>query len=159
MKIWAGSSLIKNRLFIVLCSLIAGAVGGQIPRHLTITKTQSVEPRVFWTNETEASIVVEKDEYVRARVTVDFPGHECDNCLIVKRVGCAPGSHLETKGRDFYCDGAMIGTAHREEFKRFNQTLASSEVFLIGDNPRSYDSRYFGLVNTNAINAKLIPLF
>jgi len=159
MEIWPQSSLIKNRWFIVLCSLIAGAAGAQIPRHLTITKTQSVEPRVFWSTEIDESFVVEKDRYVRARVTVNFPGHECNNCLIVKRVGCAPGSHLETKGEDFYCDGSFIGKAHRTDFVTFDQLLTPEEVFLIGDNPRSYDSRYFGLVNTNAINAKLIPLF
>jgi len=153
------SSLIKNRMFIVLCCLVAGAAVTPIPRHLTITKTPSVDPRLFWTTEVNDSVVVEKDKYIRARVNIDFPGHECNNCLIVKRVGCAPGSRLETKGKDFYCDGSFIGTAEREDFKSFNQKLAPDQVFLIGDNKRSYDSRYFGLVNTNAIDAKLIPLF
>lgn len=159
MKIWPKSSLIKNRLFIVLCCLIAGIVVAPIPGHLTITKTPSVEPRLFWTMMVDKTVAVEQDKYVRARLTIDLPRGTCDNCLFVKRVGCAPGSYLETKGKEFYCDGSFIGSAHRDDFHKFNQILGANQVFLIGDNTRSYDSRYFGLVNTNAIDAKLIPLF
>jgi type IV secretory pathway protease TraF len=76
-------------------------------------------------------------------------------------VGCGPGSYLETRGKDVYCDGSYLGAAHIDagNYKKSNQKLGASEVFLIGDNPRSYDSRYFGLVNKDAINAKLIPIF
>ena len=161
MKIWPKSSLIKNRLFIVLCCLVAGVVVAPIPGRITITTTPSVDPRIFWTTEVDESFVVERDKYIRARLTINFPGHKCENCLVVKRVGCGPGSYLETRGKDFYCDGSYLGAAHIDagNYKKFNQKLGASEVFLIGDNQRSYDSRYFGLVNKDAINAKLIPIF
>lgn len=160
MKIWPKSSLIKNRLFIALCCLVAAVVVSTITAHITITITPSVDPRVFWTLQVDKDedFKVARDSYIRARVTIDFPSQPCVNCSIVKRVGCAPGSYLETRGKDFYCDGSFIGKAKRQDFMRFNLRLSKGQVFLIGDNPRSYDSRYFGLVNKNAIDAKLIPL-
>ena len=149
----------NKRLVIIAVCLLSIYPAAKFPEKITVTVTKSVTPRIFWTNLYKDNSPIEQNTYVRAQVYKDLPGMDCKPCLLVKRVGCAPGSRLETKGKSFYCDSELIGEAHREDYMKFSQTLEEDEVFLIGDINKSYDSRYFGLIIKEQIDAKLIPLF
>lgn len=149
----------KKQLVIIVVCLLVAYPAAKLPGKLTVTVTKSVNPRLFWTTAYNNDSPIEQDTYVRAEVYKDLPGVDCKPCLLVKRVGCAPGSKLETVDKSFYCDGEIIGQAYREDYLEFSQMLSEDEVFLIGDIERSYDSRYFGLVKKERIDAKLTPLF
>lgn len=68
---------------------------------------------------------------------------------LVKKVGCAPGSYLECGFGVCRCDGVEIVTSIDEKFAAQAFThqgqIPPTHVFLIGDNPVSYDGRYWGL--------------
>jgi conjugal transfer pilin signal peptidase TrbI len=151
--------MFKNRIAIVIVCLLVAYPAAKLPGKFTITVTKSVNPRIFWTNLYNNDSSIEQDQYVRAEVYKDLPGMDCKPCLLVKRVGCAPGSHLKTVGKSYYCNDELIGKAHREDYVKFSQTLGEDDVFLIGDIAKSYDSRYFGLVKKERINAKLTPIY
>lgn len=153
------SSIFKNRLVIVLICLIAGYFASKIPGRITICKTKSVKYCVYWTvpYRIESDIILE-DKYIRAIIDIDLPNADCKPCQIVKRVGCDSLSQIQVKDKIFFCDGNQIGEVFRDDFIVTNGIIPADKVFLIGDHQSSYDSRYFGLIDKNKINAILLPL-
>jgi signal peptidase I len=144
---------------IVLLCIVAGFFAGKVPRHITISKTRSVKPSVFWTLRADFQ-KIEKGHYVRAVADIELPYYKCNPCSIVKRVGCLAGDILNEKDGSFYCNGELIARAQPAmKHFRFNGPVPSDQYFLIGDDPMSYDSRYFGFIAKGAIDARLIPLF
>ncbi|MFN3263481.1 MAG: signal peptidase I [Aquificaceae bacterium] len=85
--------------------------------------------------------------------------------LLVKRIVCAEGDHIQTKGLDYYCNGSFLGRARTTDSKGnpvnpvvLNQRIGKGYYFVMGDNERSYDSRYFGLVERERIKKLMFPL-
>lgn len=84
----------------------------------------------------------------------------------VKRfVGC-PNDVLQVRGRDFYVNGRLVGTArttdsHGVPVSHFtwNGKIPEGYYFVMGDSLRSYDSRYWGFVKKEWIIGKAYPLF
>jgi type IV secretory pathway protease TraF len=84
----------------------------------------------------------------------------------IKRVACAAGAFLENRGNDYFCAGRYVGTAkdrsrgggatHKYQHR---DTIPIGYVFVTGDHADSYDSKYFGLVNTKDIESVLYPVF
>jgi len=70
---------------------------------------------------------------------------------VTKRVGCIEGQRLENRDLHFICDGIFIAKAKTVSIKgttltpfEFNGVVPKNKVFLIGDHPDSFDSRYWG---------------
>ena len=86
---------------------------------------------------------------------------------LIKKVGCAPGEELTRDDqRQFFCQGILIGQAlEADSLKRplpqfqFSGIVPEKNFFMIGTNPRSYDSRYFGFVDADKILHKALPLW
>lgn len=85
------------------------------------------------------------------RVDFDNP-YIAKGKLLIKKIACNSGDTLETKEKDFYCNGNLIAVAKEKDSKNrtieqfhFNGKIPDGYVFLVGENPMSYDSRYFGL--------------
>jgi signal peptidase I/conjugal transfer pilin signal peptidase TrbI len=153
-------SIFKNRIVIVLVCLIAGAFISRVPKNLTLCTTDSVKYSLFWTtpyNMFDGQKLMNK--YIRLIIDIDLKNAECKQCQILKRVGCDSLSRIEVKDKQFICDGSIIGETHREDFIVMNGIIPEDKIFLIGDHEKSYDSRYFGLVEKSKINAILLPLF
>lgn len=68
---------------------------------------------------------------------------------LIKKVGCAPGEYLECGFGVCKCNGIEILSSIDERMatKAFNYTgeVPPTKLFLIGDNEKSYDGRYWGL--------------
>ncbi len=131
-------------------------VGMSIPRHLTLTKTDSVRYHLFWEL---AGATPTKGRYVRLPLFDLSVG--CDPCSIVKRIGCMPGDRLVSNGYNFYCNGDYLGEAKTDAPYApfdFNGSVPPGKVFLVGDKDTSYDSRYFGFKPLNEIETVLLPL-
>jgi len=79
----------------------------------------------------------------------------------VKKLGCAEGEKLESKGpegRDFYCNGEYLGTAkHFSKEGRplkafqYNGLIPKGYLFAVGETRDSYDSKFWGFVNNQWI--------
>lgn len=145
----------REYCFLVILGLFV-LVGMAIPRHLTVTKTDSVRYHVFWEKEGWRP---SRGNYVRLNLTAPKMG--CDPCSIVKRIGCMPGEWLVGKDGRFFCNGHYLGQARKGNHPHFvfDGTVPQGSVFLIGDKENSYDSRYFGLKPLADIETVLRPLF
>jgi signal peptidase I len=85
--------------------------------------------------------------------------------FIKRFVGC-PGDVLEVKGLEFYVNGHHIGTARTTDSKgihvshfEWNGKIPEGSYFVMGDDPRSYDSRYWGFVRKQWVIGRALPLF
>ena len=88
----------KKIIIAALC-VIAGYLGSQLPKNLTITKTRSVGALCFLEHQAEYPANWIKAGISGAMVHLDLPKYKCDPCSIVKKVGCKSGDRLEEKGR------------------------------------------------------------
>ncbi len=148
----------KNHVIIIFTVLIFGPIAALIPGKITISKTGSVDPKVFWSLSPDKN-KINTDTYIRANQDIHIPGYDCSPCSIVKRVGCLPGQHLRNAGRNFYCNDRLLGQALKgKNHYIFNGTIPEGRYFIIGDSEKSYDSRYFGLIEEEKIDAVLIPI-
>ena len=83
--------------------------------------------------------------------------------VFLKRIECVPGDRVIRKGREFYCLHYLgraleeTRTGHTLEPTEFEGQIPQNCYWVKGDNPRSYDSRYFGL--TCRPQRKALPLW
>jgi len=146
----------KGVCFLVLIALFL-TVGTVLPQYVTITRTDSVKYNVFWEMEEQVPTL---GSYVRLPLWDASVG--CNPCSIVKRIGCMPGDTLTNNGAKFYCNGKFLGKAREDDRHQpfvFNGTVPPGQVFLVGDQEGSYDSRYFGFKPLADIEVVLRPLF
>lgn len=75
-----------------------------------------------------------------------------------KIIGCAQGQKISTIGNDYFCENKLIGTALEKdgfnnaiERQIYNEVIPQGKFFMIGSNPKSYDSKYYGYVDIKDI--------
>lgn len=85
--------------------------------------------------------------------------------VLTKRVACLAGDRLEFDGIRHACNGKLLGAVLSETRKgaplvpfRFNGVIPSGKMFVVGDHPRSYDSRYFGFIDRDRVR-RVIGVF
>ncbi len=93
-----------------------------------------------------------QDEYTRGK-------------LLVKRIVCGEGGYIKTEGLDYYCNGRYLGRARTEDSRGrpvrpvvLNQRIGRGYYFVMGESEKSYDSRYFGLVEEWRIKKFMYPV-
>lgn len=77
-----------------------------------------------------------------------------EKSTVGKKVAGLPGDLVETRGDDVFINNKLVGSYNpivMEKLKAkgfaplvFNKRLEHGEVFVMGDLPRSFDSRYWG---------------
>lgn len=157
------SKLSKKQWLLVFGCIILGAMVSFIPGRITITITDSVKYHLFWSLKAN-SAKLKNGDYIRFKKSIDadLDGFDCDPCSIVKRVGCISGKDLQKEGDSYFCQGKLIGKRNGEVKGKpfvFNGKIPANHLFVIGDSQNSYDSRYFGFIKIEDIDANLIPLF
>jgi len=101
---------------------------------------------------------------------VIFPYPKDPLVIYVKRVIGLPGESIEIKNKNVFINGALLsepyaihitetilspGTSPRDNFGPIE--IPNNELFLMGDNrDNSFDSRFWGLVNTAEVKGKVI---
>lgn len=80
-----------------------------------------------------------------------------------KEVKCESGDILTTQGREYFCNSNPIGKARITDSKGkpikqfiFNGVIPKDSYFVMGDNPKSFDSRYWGLLGKDNIKGVAI---
>ena len=85
---------------------------------------------------------------------------------LVKEIKCIPGQKLQRIDKDFYCDNIKLNahvldkTYYGADLPtwEYNGIIPENYYFMLGTNPRSYDSRYFGLINKDKFINYLYPV-
>jgi type IV secretory pathway protease TraF len=94
-------------------------------------------------------------------------GIDQDNDRLLKKVGCSSGEMLlvNTK-KTFFCGSKELGTALDVDIKGrslpvfdFTGVVPDNSYFMVGTNPRSFDSRYFGFIHADEILYKALPIW
>lgn len=155
----------KKKIQLGALFIIIFLIGSAIPSKFALTTTESVGHTLFFLHRMPAGEVLKKD-YVLFEIK-DPMVQGGKQTTIVKRVSCVEGETLRVKGSDYFCNGnELIARAKEKSMSgqalkafQFDGTIPKGFVFVAGDNPNSYDSRYFGLVSINAIKAKAYPIF
>lgn len=134
-----------------------------VSEHLVLVKTRSINHFVVWKSQQP----LQRGRFVLFFLN-DWPAasmnqrlmttqeeswfNRIGGQLLVKRLGCQAGQQLTTVTNQqqchYLCDGDPVTTAHDhpEHHFVFNGIVPESHAFMVGDHPRSLDSRYFGLV-------------
>ena len=159
-------------MILLLSLLLAGLAGSSLPGRISVTLTPSVKHRVWWLSKNTFS--VHRGQYVlfhlpHSRLNkMVVPEAVVDNQDIraIKRIGCDEGEMLTRDGRDYYCGDEFLGYAKEHSKKgealtafQFSGKIPTGKVFLVGDHPDSFDSRYFGLVEKSSYKAWARPIF
>jgi len=162
----------QNRRLLIPALVLVALAGSWLPSRISVTLTPSVKHRLWWLSQDLSRI--RHGEYVLLHLPLERLGGlpvpesviERGSIRAIKRVGCDEGEELRRVGRDFFCGGEFLGRAEeRDHFGtplglcEFSGTIPIGRVFLVGDHPDSFDSRYFGLVDKQLFLAWARPIF
>jgi type IV secretory pathway protease TraF len=135
-------------------------------RHINVTNTPSLNTRVFFLRFDVDKARIAKGSYIVCRLPDAGFFRNPENLMVTKRVECADGQRLDTRGRDFFCEGRYLGrgkehtlNGKKAEIFSFNGRVPEGAFFVMGDHPNSFDSRYFGFVWRKDVKAIAYPLF
>lgn len=162
----------KKGIMFFLLLLLAGFAGSFLPGRISVTLTPSVKHRIWWLSSDTSQ--VQHGQYVLFRLpssrlegmTVPDSVVVGEDIRAIKRVGCDEGEYVSQKGRDFFCGEEFLGHAKDKSHKGdpltpfwFSGPVPGGKVFLVGDHPDSFDSRYLGFVDKNDYIAWARPIF
>lgn len=158
----------KILAIVVLAALLVGA---WLPERIIISTSPSLQYRVFFLTKTKINKKFETGDYLVFRhkdTTFIHKGLDQENDRLVKKVGCSPGEILtkDTAKNEYFCEQTSLGTAMTTDSKgrtlpsfQFTGPIPESSYFVVGSNPRSFDSKYFGFVHADEILYKALPLW
>jgi len=155
---------------IALVVLAALLVGLWLPSRIIISTSASLDHRIFFLTKSKGKIKTGDYLVFRHKIKMKpFVQHGLneENDRLIKRIGCSPG---ETLARDadkrFFCGQILLGKTLERDSKghnlpqfTFTGPVPDNSFFMIGVNPRSFDSRYFGFIHADEILYKALPLW
>lgn len=150
----------KKSQFYSLASI--AAISAAIPSfmsHIVIPVTASITPHVLYQTDGE----VMRGDYASFPFQHSFINNN-EPTKLTKKVGCIEGDELLAQNGAVYCNSKIIGIIEPAILKnpkvtKFNfvGVIPRGQVFMVGEHPASFDSRYFGFVKTASLK-KAIPL-
>ncbi len=155
----------KTLVIVVLAALLVGA---WLPERIIVSTSPSLEHRIFFL--TRANREIKLGEYLVFRhkdSSFVQKGLDPANDRMIKKVGCSPGGILSTDiERNYYCGEKLLGVALQTDSKgrslplfQFSGPVPEDSYFMVGTNPRSFDSKYFGFVHADDILYKALPIW
>ncbi|MBM9615700.1 S26 family signal peptidase [Desulfobulbus rhabdoformis] len=155
----------KTLAVVVLASLLVGA---WLPERIIVSTSPSLEHRIFFLTRPNHEIKI-GDYLVFRHEGTSFvqKGLDPDNDRMIKKVGCSPGDLLSTVlKRSYLCNQRLLGVALQTDSKgnslplfEFSGPVPENKYFMVGSNPRSFDSKYFGFVDADDILYKALPIW
>ena len=162
--------LSNREISIALVFLAALLAGLWLPPRIIVSTSASLNHRIFFL--TNAGGKIKTGDYLVFRhksetKTFVKRGLNKENDRLIKQVGCSPGETL-TRDADnqFFCGQILLGKSLATDSKgrdlpQFNFTgpVPDNNYFMVGSNPRSFDSKYFGFIHADEILYKALPLW
>ena len=153
---------------IITIMTAALVVGLWLPGHISVTITPSLGHRVFFLTEPE-SLDFQEGEYLlfhKQLVYAPLWGNQAQTDKLLKIVGCGAGHQLTVHNGEYYCDDNYLGRALVQDSKGkplpqfiFNGRIPVGSLFMVGNHPRSYDSKYFGFIHADSVLKKAYPIW
>lgn len=166
--LWRLNKKEQRVALVLLAGLIAGLV---LPQRLIIATSDSLDHRIFFKVPVDTARIKHGDyllfQHQEGEYTPFIRKGFKENNVLIKEVGCIPGDLL-TRDADgvFFCQQTKLGKALTKDSKGnvlpvfdFTGPVPKGSYFMIGSNPRSFDSRYFGLIHDDALLSKALPLW
>lgn len=136
-------------------------VGGWVSSKIVVSTSDSLTKHVFWKTESVPAL----GQYGEFQFDHDFIKAKGVDDTFTKLVACAEGQRLHLEHRNYYCDGKYIAYVREKGIAGddlpvfvFNGDIPKNYGFMLGTNPYSGDSRYFGLVDLREAK-RVIPLW
>ena len=155
----------KTLSVVVLAALLVGA---WLPSRIIVSTSPSLHHRVFFLVPNLKKIKT-GDYLVFRHMDTTFvnKGLNTENDRLIIKVGCSPGQILtDDADRLFFCNKKKLGKALDKDSEGrqlpqfiFSDPVPDDNFFMIGSDPRSFDSRYFGFVHADDILYKALPLW
>lgn len=167
-RFWQISKKEQRVALVLLAGLLAGVI---LPQRLVVSTSDSLEHRIFFKISVDTAKIkhgdyllfqLQKDQH-NPFIRKGLKGND----MLIKQIGCMPGEML-SKSPDgiFLCNHRPLGKALIHDSKGnllpvfdFNGKIPEGGYFMVGSNPRSFDSRYFGLIDRDAFISKALPLW
>lgn len=138
--------------------------GSEIPKRITVTISNSVNHRIFYKQTFFDQKDIKKGSYVMVELYSELV--KCSPCLIVKRVAGVAGDLIVSRDLDYFCNGKYLGKAKTHSMTgkpltsyKKNGLIPENTIFLMGDSPDSFDSRYYGPMELKHVKAIARPIF
>ena len=157
---------------VAMVFLAAMLLGSFLPGRLIVALSDSLDHRLFFMTgfnpdkiENGDYLVFQEDKEEVEKHAKPMLNNRLDK--LIKKVGCAPGEVLTRDAQgQFFCQGVFIGKALAADSQKrplpgfqYSGIVPEKNFFMIGTNPRSYDSKYFGFVDAGKILHKALPLW
>jgi len=168
-KIFQKLSALEKTVAIVI--LAAVLVGVCLPNRIIVSTSPSLTHRIFFLIPVNRKKIRTGDYLVFEDKDADIlfirQGLNKKNDRLIKKVGCAPGDILtQDADRAWHCGQEELGTPLKTDSRgrklprfRFAGIIPPGSYFMVGDNPRSFDSKYFGFVHADDFLYKALPLW
>ncbi len=153
---------------VLLAGLLAGLI---LPQRIIVATSDSLDHRIFFKVPVDTARIKHGDyllfQLQKGEHAPFIHKGLKENNMLIKEVGCIPGNLL-TKDTDgvFFCGQTRLGKALTKDSKGndlpvfdFTGPVPNRRYFMIGTNPRSFDSRYFGLIHDDAFLSKALPIW
>jgi hypothetical protein len=137
-------------------------VGG----HLMLTETESLAERFFFIRDVKPGEKFPRWSYVTFGLShPHFKKGKKE--LLTKMVRCEAGETLKvTDQREYFCNGQFLGRSFERDSKgvalpqfRYSGPIPPGKLFVMGQHERSFDGRYFGLIDEREVVKVAYPLF
>lgn len=141
-------------------------LGAWLMSHIDVTLSPSNSARVFWVQRKPSSGDKLKGKYILFDEPKNSYITDPKTLNTTKKIMCEGGDLLTVEGDWYYCDGRFLGVGKHFTLKGlpvklfiFNGTVPKDSLFVMGTHKDSFDSRYFGFINTTDVKAIEYPLF
>ncbi|MBP7796969.1 MAG: signal peptidase I [Elusimicrobiales bacterium] len=163
-KIKINKKITQKKVIIALIMIIFFYIGMRLPEKISITTTSSLNKRIFYLSSPTKKF--QKGQYIMITMHNKYINNG-QPAKVIKKIGCAEGDIITIKYKNHYfCNGNFLGIAKEyskngEKVENFiyEGVIPEDTYFVIGDNPDSYDSRYYGFIRRNEIEKIAYPIF
>lgn len=167
-SLWRLNPKEQRVALVLLAGLIAGLV---LPQRIIIATSDSLNHRIFFKVPADTARIKRGDyllfQLQKGEHKPFIRKGLKENKMLIKEVGCTPGDFLtRDTEKVFFCEQIRLGKALTKDSKGnvlpvfdFTGPIPKGSYFMIGTNPRSFDSRYFGLINDDAFLSKALPIW
>ena len=129
--------------------LIVAGIIASLEQNMVWNLTSSVKPSLMYRSDG----IVKKGDYVTFFLKHPYLKNGSKEYRLTKLYRCGPGDILVTKGQELYCNEKRVATTltHTASGKplipfQWNGPIPEGRAFVLGDDPESFDSRYWGFV-------------
>ena len=157
----------KKSLFLPLFLIILNILGIYTRKYLVLNISSSIPTGIY---KVDKSIDFKRGDIVtfstkRYKDILDYPG-SIKNITFSKYVAGISGDYIRIENNKIYVNNKEKGNIFKvdglnnrlPQLKEKEYIVKEDEVFVLGTNDKSFDSRYYGCIKKSDVIYKLVPL-